>query len=118
MTTDYVLLIVVATAVSTADPTSLTDAYAYIKLKHMRQPDADIRIVVNNVESKRAGEKAYEAINKACKGFLKISPPLAGIIKTDSKVVDAIRSQTPLLARHPQADAAAAIERIRDGLTG
>lgn len=102
--------------IMTADPTSLTDAYAYIKLKNMRQPGSDIRIIVNNVDSKRAGERAYEAINKACKGFLKISPPLAGIIKTDSKVIEAIRSQTPLLARHPQAEAAKSVRKIVEGL--
>ena len=92
--------------VMTGDPTSLTDAYAFIKLTVARNPNANIAIVVNNVASKNDGEKAYGAIKRAAEGFLKISPPLAGIIRTDSKVVDAIRSQMPLLARHPQAEAA------------
>ena len=48
----------------------------------------------------------------SCEGFLKFSPELAGIIKTDSKVVDSIRNQMPILARHPQADAAAAVGEI------
>lgn len=92
--------------VMSGDPTSLTDAYAYIKLTIAQNPDANISIVVNNVPSKKDGEKAYEAIKRAAEGFLKISPPLAGIIKSDSKVVDTIRAQMPLLARHPQAVAA------------
>ncbi|NVJ96565.1 MAG: MinD/ParA family protein [Alphaproteobacteria bacterium] len=104
--------------VMTADPTSLTDAYAFIKVTHMRNPNANISIVVNNVGSKREGEKAFEAIRRACEGFLKISPPLAGIIKNDAKVVDAIRSQVPLLTRHPQAEAAIDIKALAASLVG
>jgi flagellar biosynthesis protein FlhG len=94
--------------VLTADPTSLTDAYAFIKLTHMRDPNTNIQILVNNVPSKQEGKKAFEALQKACKGFLKFSPTLAGIIKNDSRVVDSIRAQTPTLNRHPQSDAAEA----------
>jgi len=92
--------------VLTADPTSLTDAYAFIKLTHMRDPKTNIQIVVNNVPSKQEGKKAFEALERACQGFLKFSPKLAAIIKTDSKVVDSIRSQSPILNRHPQSEAA------------
>ncbi|MFC3052972.1 MinD/ParA family protein [Kordiimonas pumila] len=98
--------------VMTADPTSLTDAYAFIKLTVMQNPKADIAVVVNNVASKREGERAFEAIKRACEGFLKISPPLIGIIRTDKKVVDAIRSQVPLLTRHPSSEAAADVKQI------
>lgn len=98
--------------VMSGDPTSLTDAYAFIKLAVGRNPKANISIVVNNVPSKRDGEKAYEAIKRAAEGFLKISPPLMAIIKSDDKVVDAIRAQMPLLARHPQAEAAENVQAL------
>ncbi|MCJ9429560.1 MinD/ParA family protein [Kordiimonas marina] len=104
--------------VMTADPTSLTDAYAFIKVTHMRNPQADISIVVNNVASKREGERAYEAIKRACEGFLKISPPLAGIIKNDAKVVDAIRNQVPILTRHPQSEAAKDVRALAATIVG
>ena len=98
--------------VLTADPTSLTDAYAFIKLTHMRDPNTNIQIVVNNVPSKQEGKKAFEALQKACQGFLKFSPALAGIIKNDSKVVESIRAQTPILNRHPQSDAATSAKEL------
>ncbi|NVJ70775.1 MAG: MinD/ParA family protein [Alphaproteobacteria bacterium] len=104
--------------VMTADPTSLTDAYAFIKITHMRNPGADLSIVVNNVSSKREGERVYEAIKRACEGFLKISPPLSGIIKNDAKVVDSIRAQVPLLTRHPQSEAAADIKALAASIVG
>ncbi|UTW54542.1 P-loop NTPase [Kordiimonas sp. SCSIO 12610] len=102
--------------VMTADPTSLTDAYAFIKITIMKNPKANISIVVNSAKTKREGERTYEAIKRACEGFLKISPPLQGIIRSDSKVVDAIRSQVPLLTRHPQSDAAADVKAIAASL--
>jgi flagellar biosynthesis protein FlhG len=102
--------------VMTADPTSLTDAYAFIKITIMKNPDANISIVVNSAKTKREGERTYEAIKRACEGFLKISPPLQGIIRSDDKVVDAIRSQVPLLSRHPQSNAAADVKAIATSL--
>ena len=98
--------------VMTADPTSLTDAYAFIKITTMQNPGANIAIVVNNVASRKEGEKAFEAIKRACEGFLKISPPLAGIIRNDRRVVDAIRAQTPILTRHPQSEAASDVKAL------
>ena len=92
--------------VTTDEPTSLTDAYAFIKVAHATNPGADLRVVVNMTSSMREGQRTYETIQKACQNFLKFSPPLAGIIRRDNKVRDAIRSQSPLLIRSPNCDAA------------
>jgi flagellar biosynthesis protein FlhG len=56
--------------------------------------------------SHREGERTYHTILKACQNFLKISPPLAGVIRRDKLVADSIRNQAPLLSRHPNSDAA------------
>lgn len=102
--------------VMTGDPTSLTDAYALIKVTATRNPGADIQIIVNNVADKATGEKAYSAIKRACEGFLKISPPLLGIVRSDPKITDAIRNQIPLLTRHPGATAAGDVKTIAKAL--
>jgi len=98
--------------VTTDEPTSLTDAYAFVKVTHMDRPGTDIRIVVNMANSTREGERIYYTLLKACEGFLKISPPLAGVIRRDIKVREAIRNQTPLFTRSPNSEAAADIEGI------
>ena len=100
------------------EPTSLTDAYAFIKLAVQRQPGVDVRIVVNAAESKPAGRKTYEGLRRVCEGFLKISPPLAGVLRRDPKVRDAIRHQAPLLIRHPTAMAAEDVEALARNLAG
>lgn len=104
--------------VMTADPTSLTDAYAYIKINVQRNPKLNLGIVVNNVTNNQEGKRAYEAIRRACEGFLKITPPLLGIIKTDARVVESIRAQTPLLARHPQSEAGANMLALANVIIG
>ncbi len=98
--------------VITDEPTSLTDAYAFIKLGRAANPQADMRIVVNMAASLNDGQKTYETIKKACEGFLKYTPPLVGVIRRDVKVRDAIRAQTPLLIRSPSTEAAADVEAI------
>lgn len=98
--------------VATDEPTSLTDAYAFIKLTHMDKPNMDIRVVINMANSTREGERTYNTLLKACEGFLKISPPLLGVIRRDTKVRDAIRQQGSLLTRYPNSEAAADVEAI------
>jgi flagellar biosynthesis protein FlhG len=102
--------------VTTDEPTSLTDAYAFIKVTHMERPGTDMRIVVNMANSTREGERIYNTLLKACEGFLKISPSLAGVIRRDLKVREAIRNQTPIMTRSPNAEAAADVEAIVERL--
>ena len=102
--------------IATDEPTSLTDAYAFIKLTAADRPGADLRIVVNMAASKSDGEKTYETLLKACRGFLQLEPPLAGVIRLDAKVRESIQLQVPLLTRYPNSDAASDVERIARSL--
>ena len=92
--------------VCTDEPTSLTDAYAFIKIMSMQYPKCNLNVVVNQANSVREGERTYETLLKACQNFLKISPPLLGVIRRDTRVRDSIRSQMPLLSRYPTSEAA------------
>lgn len=96
----------VCLVVTTDEPTALTDAYAFIKLAAAAAGAADMRIVVNSAGSRAEGERTYATLLKACQSFLKLSPPLAGIIRRDAHVKDSIRAQTPILTRYPASPAA------------
>jgi len=102
--------------VTSDEPTSLTDAYAFIKITTMERSAADIRIIVNAANSTREGERIYQTLFKACQGFLKISPPLAGIVRRDARVRESIRNQTPILVRSPSSEAAVDVDAIADRL--
>ena len=92
--------------VVTDEPTSLTDAYAFIKLCLKEENPPEMQVVINQAAAQRDGEKTYNSLNKTCMSFLKYSPPLLGIVRRDNKVRDAIRSQTSMITRAPGSTAA------------
>lgn len=98
--------------VTSDEPTALTDAYAFIKLLLLQQTDIDVRIVVNMAASTSEGERTYATLRKACASFLKMAPPLAGVIRRDNKVKETIRNQASLLTRYPNCTAAQDVETL------
>ncbi len=98
--------------VTTDEPTSLTDAYAFIKLGNAAGMSKNVSIVVNMSPSESEGQKTYKTLLKACENFLRLAPPLAGLIRQDPKVKETIRNQTPLLIRSPNSPAAEDVEFI------
>ena len=115
--------------VSTDEPTALADAYAVLKLQARdrvaRKDDAcrlpavpaadapdDVRLVINQSSSLASGRRTYDVLARACSTFLGRAPGLAGVIRRDSRVADAIRRQTGLLTRHPNTPAAEDVGRI------
>ena len=99
---------------TTDEPTSLTDAYAFIKLGNAAGMSKHVSIVVNQAPTPIEGEKTYRTLLKACENFLRLSPPLAGMVTMDPKVKDSIRHQTPILIRSPHSDAAMDVCKIAD----
>jgi flagellar biosynthesis protein FlhG len=100
--------------VVTEEPTSLTDAYAVLKLHAAdtgKRADA-AGIVVNAASSRAAGERTYTTLARACENFLGATPPCLGIIRRDDHVREAIRRQALLLERHPACTAAVDVEAL------
>lgn len=115
------LLLVVATE----EPTSLTDAYAVLKLHRSdrlagRASAADwrARIAVNLAGSVPEGRRTYDKLARACANFLGAAPGCAGIVRRDMRVRDAIQRQTPLLTRHPASAAAQDVRALAAAFAG
>jgi flagellar biosynthesis protein FlhG len=102
--------------VLTDEPTSLTDAYAFIKVMRLRAAACDLRVVVNRASSYSQGKRTYQALETACRNFLSFSPPLAGVVPEDARVAESIRHQSALLTRYPQSKAGAGIMAIAQAL--
>lgn len=98
--------------VLTDEPTSLTDAYAFIKLCVTRENPPAVHVVINQAQSQREGEQTYAAINRATTNFLKFSPPLLGVVRKDNKVKDSIRSQSSIIEKFPATTAASDVATI------
>ena len=63
-----------------------------------------------------AGLRIHAALARAAASFLKREVRLAGVVRRDARVRDAIRHQVPLLTRHPGCTAARDVEAIARGL--
>ena len=98
--------------IATEEPTSLTDAYATLKLHSADQPGGDARLIINQTSSPAAGKRTAETLTRACVAFLGRAPAVVGTIRRDHHIQDAIRRQTPLLTRHPNCGASLDVERI------
>jgi flagellar biosynthesis protein FlhG len=100
----------------TEEPTSLTDAYAVLKLLRADRPDAAACVVVNHASSAAAAARTYGALARACTAFLGGAPTLLGVVRRDERVREAIRRQALLLTRHPASAAGADVEGIARAL--
>ena len=98
--------------VATEEPTSLTDAYAVLKLAAADKPGGDVRLVINQASNAAAGRKTYATLARASATFLGRETPLAGIIRRDDHVRDAIRRQTLTQVRHPNTPAVQDVEAL------
>ncbi|AIL12546.1 hypothetical protein IM40_01850 [Candidatus Paracaedimonas acanthamoebae] len=103
--------------VITDEPTSLMDAYAFIKVMHGRRQVLPMNIIINQAETLEAGKRTYEIIQQVCEKFLNMTPHLLGIIRRDPYVRDTICAQTPILTRYPTAPAAEDVKGIVQMIT-
>ncbi len=106
----------VVVVVATEEPTSLTDAYAVLKLHALDDPEGAARIVVNQAADRAGGERTHATLARASRNFLGRSPALLGVVRRDDRVRDAIRRQTLLLTRHPGCNAAIDVESVAAAL--
>lgn len=98
------------------EPTSLTDAYAFVKRLRLRDESAAPLVVVNNAPTADKAREAYAAFRKTCQSFLGFAPALAGIIARDDHVPLTIRAQMPLSQRSPDCVAMCDIANLASAL--
>ncbi len=82
--------------VLTPEPTSLTDAYAVIKVLKTRHDIDRFKVVVNWARTPEEAKHVFKKLYNACDHFLSgVSLELSGIIPLDQKVKKAVASQVP-----------------------
>ena len=101
---------------TTEDPTSVADTYAFIKVLSARRPKANMHVVMNMVESISNGMQSHQTLQRAVRKFLSLEIPLAGVIERDRSVIDAIRHQSALLTRSPLSSSARTVVEIASSL--
>ena len=100
--------------VLSSDPTSLTDAYALIKVLARDYNLTQFNIVVNFARSTKESRMTYEAIKKVTKKFLNLDLRYLGEIHEDKVVRNAILEQLPFIQQAPNSKASRAVFKLAD----
>lgn len=104
-----------AIVVTTPEPTSITDAYAIIKMVHNMQYNVNFRLVINRVSERREGKQTADKITMVAKQFLDLDIPTLGYVYDDTHVSKAVKRQVPFSLAYPNSPASRAILELVDG---
>ena len=102
--------------VTTPEPTSLVDAYAMVKVVHLRDPRKPIWLVVNNAQSETEAEETIEQLQAATMRFLGRELHVLGMIPADPFLLQAVRQQRGVVEVFPRSPSALAFRTIADQL--
>jgi flagellar biosynthesis protein FlhG len=94
------------------DPTSMTDAYALIKLLSRDHGVNRFNLVLNMVREPREGTHAVDTIKKVTQRFLNLELSHLGTIPDDKAVKKAVLDQVPFIEQTPGSKAARAIHDL------
>ena len=102
--------------VATPEPTSITDAYALLKMLNRsssyRPGKTDVKMVANQVRDGRDADELFDKIGLVVSKFLNIEVEYLGGIPYDNNVQRAVMKQEPVSMVAPQSVAARSMERI------
>ncbi|MCZ8512352.1 MinD/ParA family protein [Paenibacillus filicis] len=101
--------------VTTPEPTSITDAYAIIKMVNSMQHPVDFRLVVNRITDWREGRQTADKISMVARQFLQLEIPTLGFVYDDSNVIKAVKRQVPFSVAFPNSAASKSIGELADG---
>ncbi len=90
------------------EPTSLTDAYALMKVLSTQHSERRFRLLVSMTRTPTDGRDVYRKLSLVAERFLHISIDFLGSIPYDPRLVEAVCQQRPLVELYPQSKAAQA----------
>ncbi len=96
------------------EPSSITDAYALIKLLNKEHDMFRFRVIANMTRSAQEGQGLFNKLNMVCERFLDVSLQYVGHVPFDENVRKAVQKQKPILEFAPNCKAAMAIRKIAE----
>lgn len=100
--------------VLTPEPTSLTDAYALVKVLARRHNQREFSILVNMVRDEADAKRTFWQLNKVTDRFLGVNLSLAGCIPYDQQILRAVKRQTTVLALAPNCAASRSLAHLAE----
>jgi flagellar biosynthesis protein FlhG len=98
--------------VTSPEPTSITDAYALIKMLSGIDKHKKVRVVVNRAENSKEANDVLNKLVLVAEKFLGMNLEPAGYILNDDAVIRAVKQQKPFILSFPKSHAARGIMDI------
>jgi flagellar biosynthesis protein FlhG len=98
--------------VTTPEPTSITDAYAIIKMVNSMNEPVKFKLVVNRATDWKEGKQTADKISLVAKQFLQLDIPTLGFVVDDISVSKAVKKQIPFTIAYPSCAATRAINNL------
>lgn len=96
------------------EPTSLTDAYALIKLLNREHGVFKFKIVANMVRNMREGQELFAKLSKVTNRFLDVALELVATVPYDENIRKSVRRQKAIVDAFPSSPASVAIKGLAD----
>ena len=104
--------------VASPEPTSITDAYALMKILHTKYGESRFRLLVNMVRDMGEGREVYRKLSTAADRFLNISIDYIGYIMHDKSVGLSVRNQRSVVDLYPNSDAGRSYSSLARTISG
>jgi flagellar biosynthesis protein FlhG len=102
--------------VTTPEPTSLVDAYAMVKVVHLRDPRKPLWLLVNNAQTEEEAEETITQLQAATQRFLGKELNVLGMIPNDPHILQSVRQQRGVVELYPRSPAALAFRSLASHL--
>jgi flagellar biosynthesis protein FlhG len=100
------------------DPTSLTDAYALIKVLRGRFAKERFDLLINSARTRKEADETFATMRAVLVRFLNLEPRRLGDVPQDAAVARAVRQQKPFLLTDPGCRAGKAVTAVAARLLG
>jgi flagellar biosynthesis protein FlhG len=94
------------------EPTSLTDAYALVKVLSRKHGVRRFFVLANQTRTESGGAQLFERFARVVARFLDVTLDYAGQIPADEAVRRAVREQCTVVERYPASSAACAFKKL------
>lgn len=96
------------------EPTSITDAYALIKVLRRDHAVGRFRVLANMVRDRGQGRRLFETLSRVTERFLDVTLEYAGEVPEDPWLRRSIRDQRPVVDAYPSSLSARALKTLAE----
>jgi flagellar biosynthesis protein FlhG len=94
------------------EPTSLTDAYAFIKLLNRDYGLPSFHVIANMVQGTQQGQALFQKLTKVTDHYLDVTLRFVGIVPYDDNLRKSVQKQTPVIVAFPESKSSVAIKEL------